>query len=637
MTICDVNKIDSNATGLSFAEEACPRILPSVAAGDPSDPVWRGLEPNSYADFGGSLNTIARQPISASRQRKKGTVTGFDASGGFNIDLTQNNLTRLLQGFFFADAAEKPNTDPMNSIGKILLTSVSTTDDSFNSGAGLNAFIPGHIIYASNFARGNNGRHRVLSSIDTKVTVENNLTDETPEANAKLEVVGFRFAAGEVTLTANAASAVLSLIGSAKATSTLTVTVNPAANETVTVAGRIYTFKVAPVAANEVLIGANLAASLTNLAAAVNRTGTPGTQYGKDTVLHPLVVAVATATTVVFTAKSGGIEGNTFASTESLVNGSFGAATFAGGTGSIGFIGLGLQVGEWIFVGGDIVASQFTTVASTNRPGYARIASLTDTTLTFDDTTWAPQTDNGATKTIEIFFGTVLKNGTKLHSYQLERTLGEDGNGTQSQYLEGAIANELTFNLPQEDKLNVDLTFIALDDTTRTGTEGLKAGARIAAAGEDAFNSSLDIYRIRMAIVDPAQINNQALFAFVTEATLTIGNNASPIKVLGRRAAVDVSVGNFDAGGSVTALFSTVEAIRAIRRNSDLNFNVIAAHDNAGFVFDMPLLGVGGGQLNVELNSPVTIPLDSSGAQNPNGYTLLSNWFTYLPAVAMPV
>ncbi len=110
-----------------------------------------------------------------------------------------------------------------------------------------------------------------------------------------------------------------------------------AAGNTVTLGAQTYTFVTAlsnTPTANEVLVGATEAASLANLANAVNAGSGSGATYGSPTVANASVTAAATATTVVFTAIAKGITGNSVATTETGAANTFGAATLANGTAS---------------------------------------------------------------------------------------------------------------------------------------------------------------------------------------------------------------------------------------------------------------------------------------------------------------
>ena len=129
------------------------------------------------------------------------------------------------------------------------------------------------------------------------------------------------------TSTVSATTGVISSLGiglGANASNTLSAIGQPAANDTVTVgsgAGTTYKFVAALTGvANEVLIGANVSASLANLASAVNGTAGAGVAYGVGTVANTAVSAVSDASTVTFTAKVAGTGGNALVSTEVSAN-----------------------------------------------------------------------------------------------------------------------------------------------------------------------------------------------------------------------------------------------------------------------------------------------------------------------------
>lgn len=184
----DQKKIDSNSTGAAFAEEASFGVLPG-------SPIWYDLEPNKYANFGADVKTVARNPINPSRQRKKGVTVGVEASGGFNMDLTQENHQRLLQGFLYADLRTKAELAVATITG-------AATDD-FEPAAGGAAFKVGDLLFAKGFGDSqNNGLKKVKAPITaTSVPVTTDLSTAAGQSGI-ISRAGFEFDAGDAQIDA---------------------------------------------------------------------------------------------------------------------------------------------------------------------------------------------------------------------------------------------------------------------------------------------------------------------------------------------------------------------------------------------------------------------------------------------------
>ena len=505
-----MNKQDSNLTSLRFAEEESPKTM-----ADENQP-WYALEPNSYGDFGGQLSSVARNPINARRQRRKGTLTDMDVTGNFNQDLTINNLTRLLQGFFFADAREKATTAPLNGTADVV-TSVTGSTHKFNFTSYADTFVAGDLVKSSGFGvAANNGTFLVASADSNDITTSAGLADEaSPPAAAMVETVGFQLGSGTSAITLNG-----------------------------------------------------------NLARL--------TDSAKDMTT------------------------------------------------------LGLIVGEWIYLGADDNAQRFA-----NNGGFARVSAIATGYLEFDKTSWDAEAEAGTGKTIRIWLGLVLKNEgdptlIKRRTYQLERYLGtNDSDQPLAEYLTGMVANELTINIAQADKITMDLTFVGLDHEILSGDTALKsAGNEVAAPGEEALNTSNDFSRIMIGGVSTLDSYVAPWFAFVTDMTLTVNNNVSPLKAIGVFGGFDLATGTFEVGGSAEAYFSDIAGLNAVRAFQDVTLDFAVVKRNTGILWDIPLLSFGDGRLNVEQDQAIKMPLENSAAESAYGHTLLMQRFAYLPSVA---
>lgn len=293
------------------------------------------------------------------------------------------------------------------------------------------------------------------------------------------------------------------------------------------------------------------------------------------------------------------------------------------------------QVGEWCFIGGDAAVTQYATAGLA---GYGRVQSIAQNKVVFDKVTFTPATDAGAAKTIQVFVGAILSDalGTvKRRTYRQERQLGNDGVGIQTEQIIGAVSNELTLNIPKKDKLNTDLGYIALDVQQYSGAIGLAAGTRIAAFGEPPFNTSTDIFRMRLSIFDGVTLLPTG-FGYATTANLKINNNASIDECVGAVGGFEVSLGDFEISGQMELYFSTIASIQAVRNKLQTSFDIIAAAKNTGWIFDMPFVELSGGIAKIEKGKPIMLPVNTAAVQSAAGHTVLANFFPYLPTLAMP-
>lgn len=296
------------------------------------------------------------------------------------------------------------------------------------------------------------------------------------------------------------------------------------------------------------------------------------------------------------------------------------------------FTDLGLVEGSWIFLG--TAGARFVSDANTC---FARVDVIETNRLILGKTS-KQMVAVAAGPAVDILLPTFIRNepnplDIKRRSYQIERTLGRDNNGTMSEYLVGAVANEFTLNVEQAALLTADMSFVAMDNEQRDGATGVKPGNRPSLLAEDAYNSTSDIRRFKMSLVTPNSFQTP-LFGYATEMTIEINNNVSANKALGVLGAMSMTAGMFEVGGSATVYFSNIAAVQAVRNNADVTMDLILVKNGGGWVFDVPLLALGDGRLNVEANSPITLPLETNAAESDLGHTLMVARFPFLPDFA---
>ncbi|MEE8518137.1 MAG: phage tail tube protein [Dehalococcoidia bacterium] len=555
-------------------------------------------------------------------------VTDLDASGGFESDLTQINQQDVLQGFFFADLRRKSDVGDdrqprragiAGQFEDFLVTDIDTTADTItvDSRVAVSAVV---VAAGTGYADGD-----IVEVTDGNATVLARFL-VTGETGGLVDTVALTFTGftggleGRTETDTGAGAATTAISGSGDNALTLTLTYT---NGITWQAGDIVLSAGQNDAANEGIL--NVASVSDNVITMTENLTTDATP-----------AATATLTTVGFLTATDDIDVDATLLFPALV------------ASALDFTTMGLVEGEWIFIGGDAATSDFSNTVNN---GFKRIRSIAAKRLEFDKSDNTMVDETASSIDVQLFFGRVLKNELAAaiirRTYQLERQLGAPDVDLpaeiQAEYVEGAVPSEWELSVPSADKVLTNLSFIGADNSTIDGPTALKTGTRPALIEADAFNTSSDFSRIRMAIHTDGTEAPTPLFAFGQEFSITINNNVSPNKAVGTLGAFEVTAGTFQVGGSVTAYFASEAAIQSVRANANITLDMImvkgAAGAKSGLLIDLPLITMGDGRPNVEQDQPITLPLSMDAATaaliDPAlDYTALMVFFDFLPNAA---
>lgn len=188
-TILQEGQVKTNNVGLAFARQTALGVLPTTG--------WEQVEPNAINGFGATITTVARDPISRNRQRRKGTVTDLDSALDFDADLTLSAFRDHVEAFAFVEGI---NSD----VTQLAATGAETTTDTITGLTALTAdqaakFALDSLLWVTGSAVGNNGLKSIDTAAvatDTALAVTENLVDET--AALRVSFAGHRITAVDV-------------------------------------------------------------------------------------------------------------------------------------------------------------------------------------------------------------------------------------------------------------------------------------------------------------------------------------------------------------------------------------------------------------------------------------------------------
>ena len=298
---------------------------------------------------------------------------------------------------------------------------------------------------------------------------------------------------------------------------------------------------------------------------------------------------------------------------------------------NIDFTTLGLTEGQKLHIGGLTTANRFGSTAAadgTRSWGSMRILTIAAATITGDklDTSLVASdgTDDGNAGTLspcDLLFGDFVRNvqsddsdyaaishqfeGAYLNLFETEPP-GPVANPNGYEYVTGALANQMTWNMPLTDKSTATFAFVGIDSEDPVNDASRKTNAATARLPlfTGAFNTSADFARLVIADVDDTGLSTD-----FKDMTATFNNNVAPEKVLGVFGARYMNNGNFEVDIETQALFNNATVPARISAGTTATMDWLLRNDDGAVSIDVPSMDMNSDGKEFPVNESVRINL----------------------------
>lgn len=345
-------------------------------------------------------------------------------------------------------------------------------------------------------------------------------------------------------------------------------------------------------------------------------------------------VSSSSATTIVFPASTFTAEAAVPVGASARVIGFEGVAadivaTTTGGNAltstALDFTTIGLAVGDWVKIGSSVTDTGFATAANN---GWARISAIAANRLSFDvvPTGWAA--DAGTGKTIRVFVGERLRNGSTERSNSIERQY-LDHSPVTYEYFTGMTLSKATLEFASRAVIKMTMTYMGQSGSVTTTR--VSGSTDVAAPTNDILNTSTNVADVSF---DGATVTGPN---FIMGASIVVDNNMRMQEAVSSVGAVGIGNGEFNVSGSLNVYFGSPAILQKVLDNARTSLSLRAGRQDGNretLLMDLPSIKMSGGSPSVSgKNQDVMLDATFQALMHQTLlYTIALQRFWYMPA-----